>query len=110
MSLGKGSKRSLPMLDPAQPPRLKPRVPRTQWRRTMSRFAYKPPLCYESSLVVVIVVNGLKWKQSMREYESADSLSLSDPVFNGRTEVNSRIDARFTVLGGCFRKARKRSG
>ena len=46
----------------------------------------------------------------MREHKTADLISLFDPVFDGRTEVNSRINARFAVLGGGLGKSCKRTG
>src|SRR6266700_4247028 len=46
----------------------------------------------------------------MREHKTADLISRFDPVFDGRTEVNSRINARFAVLGGGLGKSCKRTG
>ena len=61
-------------------------------------------------VIVAIVVILMNRPQGMGKHEAADLFSLFDPVFNGKAEVNSRIDPGFAILRGCLGKAYKRPG
>ena len=53
-----------------------------------------------SSLIAVIVVIWINRSESMREHKVADLVSVFDPIFNRKAEMNSSVNSGFTVLDG----------
>jgi hypothetical protein len=51
-------------------------------------------------LFAVIVIMRMNRSEHMREHKVTDLVSLFDPVFDGRAEMNSSIDPGFTILRG----------
>src|SRR5262245_31901436 len=63
--------------------------------------------CFISSLAGIIIVIAIERLQGMSEDKTADLISLFDSVLDGGAKVNTGINARCAVLGGCLGKARK---
>src|SRR6185295_14734429 len=62
------------------------------------------------SPIAVITVIAIERSQSVPERERPDALPLFEPIVNGGTEVNARVNPRIGVFAGCLGETRKRTG